>query len=86
MASPTHGHEFEQAPGVGDGQESLTCCSQWGRQEPDMTEQMNCQFSLVYCLYQYKEILCFSNKIVCFSNFWSYLFGCGSKFQMKEDI
>ena len=24
-------NEFEQAPGVGDGQESLTCCSPWGR-------------------------------------------------------
>ena len=23
--------EFEQAPGVGDGQESLACCSPWGR-------------------------------------------------------
>ena len=23
-------HEFEQAPGVGDGQESLACCSPWG--------------------------------------------------------
>ena len=23
------GHEFEQAPGVGDGQESLACCSPW---------------------------------------------------------
>ena len=23
------GHEFEQAPGVGDGQGSLTCCSLW---------------------------------------------------------
>ena len=22
--------EFEQAPGVGDGQGSLTCCSPWG--------------------------------------------------------
>ena len=26
-----HGHEFEQAPGVGDGQGSLVCCSLWGR-------------------------------------------------------
>jgi len=26
------GHEFEQAPGVGDGQGSLTCCSPWGSQ------------------------------------------------------
>ena len=24
------GHEFEQAPGVGDGQVSLACCSPWG--------------------------------------------------------
>ena len=23
------GHEFEQAPGVGDGQRSLVCCSPW---------------------------------------------------------
>ena len=25
------GHEFEQAPGVDDGQGSLTCCSPWSR-------------------------------------------------------
>ena len=35
------GHEFEQAPGVGDGQGSLECCSPWGRQELDRTEQLN---------------------------------------------
>ena len=23
-------HEFEQAPGVGEGQGSLECCSPWG--------------------------------------------------------
>ena len=27
---PLDGHEFEQAPGVCDGQGSLTCCSPWG--------------------------------------------------------
>ena len=27
------GHEFEQAPGVGDGQGSLVCCSPWGHKE-----------------------------------------------------
>ena len=32
------GREFEQPPGVGDGQGSLVCCSPWGRKEPDMTE------------------------------------------------
>ena len=26
-----NGHEFEYAPGVGDGQGSLVCCSPWGR-------------------------------------------------------
>ena len=32
------GHEFEQAPGVGDGQESLACCSPRGRKESDTTK------------------------------------------------
>ena len=27
-----HGHEFEQAPGVGYGHRSLVCCSPWGSQ------------------------------------------------------
>ena len=31
-------HEFEKAPGVGDGQASLVCCSPWGYKELDMTE------------------------------------------------
>ena len=35
------GHEFEQTPGVGDGQGSLVCCCSWGNKELDMTEQMN---------------------------------------------
>ena len=36
-----NGHEFEQAPGVGDGQRSLVCCSPWGYKELDMTERLN---------------------------------------------
>ena len=36
-----NGHEFEQAPGVGDGWGSLVCCSPWDRKEPDTTEQLN---------------------------------------------
>ena len=35
------GHEFEQAPGAGDGQGSLVCCSPWGHKESDTTEQLN---------------------------------------------
>ena len=33
--------QFEQAPGVGDGQGSLACCSPWGCKESDTTEQLN---------------------------------------------
>ena len=35
------GHGFEQAPGVGDGQGGLACCSPWGCKESDTTEQLN---------------------------------------------
>ena len=35
-----NGHESEQAPGVGDEQGSLVCCTPWGRKESDMTEQL----------------------------------------------
>ena len=35
------GREFEQAPGVGDGQGSLACCSPWGHKVSDMNEQLN---------------------------------------------
>ena len=45
MVGPWHhqldGHEFEQAPGVGGGQESLACCSPWGCKGSDTTEQLN---------------------------------------------
>ena len=33
------GHEFEQAPGVGDGQGGLACCSPRGRKASHTTEQ-----------------------------------------------
>ena len=36
-----NGHEFEQAPRVGDGQGSLGCCSPWGCKELDVTERLN---------------------------------------------
>ena len=31
------GHDFEQAPGDGEGQASLACCTPWGHKELDMT-------------------------------------------------
>ena len=31
----------EQAPGHGEGQGGLACCSPWGWKEVDMTEKLN---------------------------------------------
>ena len=37
-----NGHEFEQAPGVGDGQGNLACCSPWGRRvRHDWVNELN---------------------------------------------
>ena len=36
-----NGHEFKQAPGDGEGQGSLECCSPWGCKESDTIEWMN---------------------------------------------
>ena len=35
------GHEFEQAPGVSEGQGSLVYCSPWGPKESNTTEGLN---------------------------------------------
>ena len=50
-------HEFEQAPGVGDRQGSLACCSPWGRRELDMTERLNWNYYLV-CSSQFDLCVC----------------------------
>ena len=44
--------ESEQAPGNGEGKESLVGCSPWGHKESDMTEQLNNnKFNQVTCTY-----------------------------------
>ena len=35
------GHDFEQAPRVGDGQGSVVYCGSWGHKESGMTERLN---------------------------------------------
>ena len=35
-----HGHEIQQALGVGDGQGIMVCCSSWGFIQSDTTEEM----------------------------------------------
>ena len=50
------GREFEQAPGDGEGQGSLVCCSPCGHKDSDTTEQLNNHkifsiFNLIFPLY-----------------------------------
>ena len=45
-----NGHEFEQTPRDGEGQESLACCSPWGCKELDTTEQLNSNRILGACV------------------------------------
>ena len=41
ITNSINGHEFEEAPGVGDGEGRLACCSPWGCRELDTTERLN---------------------------------------------
>ena len=41
VASRLDGHEFEQASGVGDGQQGLACCNPWSHKNLDTPEQLN---------------------------------------------
>ena len=41
MTSLTHGHEFDQALGDGEGQGGPACCSSWDCKELDTIEQLN---------------------------------------------
>ena len=58
-----NGHEFEQAPGDGEGQGSLVCYRPWGHKESDTTERLNnrpCHYMIHYVediLFQGKKML-----------------------------
>ena len=69
-----NGHEFELAPGVGDGQGSLACCSLWGHKESDMTEQLNWTElnSATFYLYMNEKLLYFKGQSL--ENGLSYVF------------
>ena len=51
-------HEFEQAPGDGEGQGSLACYSPWGCKESDMSEWLN----------NNKYMFILNNKNITFKN------------------
>ena len=61
-----NGHEFPQAPGAGDGQGGLACCSPWGRKELDMTEWLNWTktHSILCILELWKEKVYMNRKIL----------------------
>ena len=63
MASPdTVDMSLSLAPGVGDGQESLACCSLWGRKESDTIEGLN--RTELMLLEQNVAIFLFVHKVV----------------------
>ena len=47
--------EFEKAPGVGDGQGGLVCCSPWGCIELDTTERLNNNKVSSFCRDQIRD-------------------------------
>ena len=49
MASLTEWNEFEQAPGDGEGQGSLACCSPQSWKESDATERLNNNSKIYSC-------------------------------------
>ena len=55
-------HEFEQAPGDGEGQGSLACYSPWGCKESDMSEWLN----------NNKYMFILNNKNITFKNTRSF--------------
>ena len=65
-----NGHEFEQAPGVGDGQGGLACCNLWGRKESDMTERLNWTDWKGKCLLFSEKVGLFSSQLVPFASMY----------------
>ena len=61
-----NGHEFEQAPGDGEGQGSLACCGPWGHRDT-MIEQQQCMYIymcscggylyIYICIYNFPKII-----------------------------
>ena len=52
-----NGHEFEQAPGDGEGQGGLTCYSPWSRKELDTTEPLKNNSSIIPLHFPTYEII-----------------------------
>ena len=67
-----NGHEFGQAPGVGDGQGGLACCSPWGH---DWVTELNSVTILLSFWRSEKKKRCFKNaNYDGFYWFWCHSF------------
>ena len=64
-----NGHEFKQAPGTGDGQGSLACCSPWGCKDSDTTERLN--WTDMY--FNYPEVYFFNCSLVNLKHSFGWL-------------
>ena len=76
-----NGHEFEQAPGIGDAQGSLVCCSLWGRRVrhdwASKLDWLNCiNSSLLVFPFQVLFLLLFSPFLFFKSTFNTFKFFC----------
>ena len=58
------GYKFEQAPGTGDGQGSLACCSPWGCKESDTTDWTKLIQYFLFSSLSHTSWMCKSNSIV----------------------
>ena len=56
-----NGHEFEQAPGVVDGQGSLACCSPWGRSQARLTDGI--KLSLTFSIFPFVACVLVSHTV-----------------------
>ena len=68
-----NGYEFEQTPWDGERQGSLVCCSPWGREESDTTEQLK-NNSKIY-VKQIKPHCSILSIFLCPTNLWSSCLG-----------
>ena len=59
-----NGHESEQAPGDGEGQGGLACCTPWGHKESDVTDWWQWQWQK-----QWQDVTLISYCFAAASNF-----------------
>ena len=74
-----NGHEFEQAPGVGDGQGTLVCCSPWGHKESDTTEQLNNNSTVYFPKNTLFKKMLLKAHMQRNHFLWNYIFSIGSQ-------